>query len=325
VKFWPTVGWVLFVLDGLFLMMMLITAYSPGQDAAGRGMASGFAFFAGLVMIALAIGLCLSFRYDSPVNFAGAALLIAIPVLLLAGPAVGESMATARREREAAKQGRFSERDLSTAAAAIRDGDQQALAEVLRRRPDQTARDEAGRTLLGFAVEQSLRKQMPLDAVRALLDAGADPDQLLTPNEPAVLQMIFESSSPNSNDLLKLLLDRGANPNMHDIHGVPMLHHAKDRLVKLKLLLDHGAELDEVSEAEYQRGWTAAMALVAAGAYDEALYLVQRGADVHYKAPDGATLISLLERQKFEAGESGARLAESYRALARAVSLHASR
>jgi Ankyrin repeats (3 copies) len=137
-----------------------------------------------------------------------------------------------------------------------------------------------------------------------LASATVDPD--------ALVSRVFRAAGPASDQLLKILLEKGANPNSTSDNGVPLPHLAANRLVKLKLLVDFGANID----APNARGWTPVMSLAMDGAYDEALYLVQRGADISYTAPDGSTLLTKLEELR---SRSKKILPKSYDSLANAV------
>ena len=75
-----------------------------------------------------------------------------------------------------------------------------------------------------------------------------------------------------------LLLERGMDPNHRNWHGFTLLHHvaAKGDLVKARLLLDHGAEIDAIDE-EYRS--TPLGCAARWGQREMAAFLLERGAD----------------------------------------------
>jgi hypothetical protein len=319
------VAWALVALDAILVVAMAIAANSPAQDLRGRGTAFRMALAGGFILASMSGLLMFSGQQES-----AAAALVAIGVLLcplvIAGaPLIEQLLNRIQDKQEAAKRGRFTNPELTAIATAIMTDNTCALTDLLRKRPDLDDRDDAGETLLAHAVETALQGQGGAGPVRALLDAGADPNQRISSNNSQILFRVFEANSPLSNELFKVLLDRDADPDIRDRFGVPMLHHAKGQLLKIKMLADSSADLNATSHSHLQYGWTPIMALAMDEAYDEALYLVQRGADVHHAAPDGATLTSVLERRRRIANESGAPLSDSYRALADAVTVHARR
>jgi hypothetical protein len=314
VKVLLLVAWGLVTLDAIFVVVMTITAGSSGQDAAGRGMASGLAFVAATVLAAMSALLIVSSKYGSVAGVVLAMMLLAFPLILTGGPAIGQILDQARQRREAASRGRFASPQLTAIARTIMSDDMPSLTALLREHPGLEDRDEAGETLLALAVDRALEKRISIEPARALLDAGALPDKQM-------LFRVFASIGPDSDKLFKLLLDKRADPNARDGYGVPICHHAKGQLLKLKLLIDSGADVDATSGYHYQNGWTAAMALAMEEAYDEALYIVQRGADVHYAAPDGSTLSTVLERRRAIAESSKSTLPESYKSLAKVVDI----
>ncbi|MFH1267695.1 MAG: ankyrin repeat domain-containing protein [Planctomycetota bacterium] len=86
--------------------------------------------------------------------------------------------------------------------------------------------------------------------VRALLDAGADPNLRVTDDGLTPL-MISESAA-----LVRLLLERGADPRQSDDTGATALHHAlfvPEALEIIPLLLDHGADVNAVAKGRSSR------------------------------------------------------------------------
>jgi ankyrin len=118
--------------------------------------------------------------------------------------------------------------------------------ELVKHGADVSARSKSGFTALMFAAQQG-----DAASARILLDAKADPNEVL-PKSGATPLII--ASSIGFPDVVTLLLERGANPNIADTNGFAALHHAVrdsdygiDAVTKAtavqvtKALLTHGA------------------------------------------------------------------------------------
>jgi uncharacterized protein len=119
--------------------------------------------------------------------------------------------------------------------------------ELVKHGADVKATAKSGFTALMFAAQQG-----DLQSARILLDAKADPNEVLP--KSGVTPLII-ASSIGFPDLVTLLLERGANPNTPDVNGFAPLHHAVrdsdygiDPITKAtavlvtKALLTHGAD-----------------------------------------------------------------------------------
>jgi ankyrin repeat protein len=118
-------------------------------------------------------------------------------------------------------------------------------------------------------------------AVKRLLDAGASPNERDANGTPALMAATLYAGA----DCLKLLLDRGADPNGANSAGATPLMWAIPNLAKVKLLVEHGADVNARS-ANLQR----TPLLVAAsypGDVEILRLLVSKGADIHAKDKSG--------------------------------------
>ena len=92
---------------------------------------------------------------------------------------------------------------------------------------------------------------------------------------------------------VKLLLERGADPNLADASGSTALMWAVPDVEKVRLLLAHGANVNARSESQRT-------ALIVAASYpgtvDLLRLLLDRGADLHAKDGGEATALSLAVR-----------------------------
>jgi ankyrin repeat protein len=85
----------------------------------------------------------------------------------------------------------------------------------------------------------------PLDLVRALLEAGADPNYEDLGGFPSLLSAI-DAARPDGPALLALLLDFGADVQQRGINDYTPLHHAaaRDDAAAIEVLLARGADPD---------------------------------------------------------------------------------
>ena len=116
------------------------------------------------------------------------------------------------------------------------------------------------------------------------------------------------------------MLDAGGNPNARDAMGKPMIfdnwqttYFERDRRVRFELLLDRGTEINcaIAEDRAFYPGYPLLLYRARmgggrdAGAYADALHLLERGADFTRAAPDGTTLVQILqEHRAFRARES---------------------
>ena len=97
-------------------------------------------------------------------------------------------------------------------------------------------------------------------SVQALVAHGADPNPpLRLPNEQGgvdVTHLVNIATEGPKDELLVALLDLGANPNAVDERKVPALLNAVNinNYVRMKILLDHGADIDAVGSGQWAVG-----------------------------------------------------------------------
>ncbi len=167
----------------------------------------------------------------------------------------------------------------------------QAAAAGLRGR-----RDAAGLLILALHRVQKSPEQLPV--LRALLDAGADPNAAYGDRPLEVA--IRTGPAP-----VALLLDAGADPNRSNPFGDPVFFAATQKpsdLETLKLLLERGASRNLRST----RGETALSHAVAASNWKAVLLLLAQGADIQQAGTaDGKSFRELVERSATIQGERG--------------------
>ncbi len=125
---------------------------------------------------------------------------------------------------------------------AVFSNDFQAVKEIISRNPDLNINLQ---TISGYTPLMFALKSDNDDLLRFLLEHGANPNIQNLHGESSLLYAISEDSE---NKRIELLLDNGADPNIKDIRGYTALNlicknSLDDRdLLTVKLLLEHGAD-----------------------------------------------------------------------------------
>jgi ankyrin repeat protein len=116
-------------------------------------------------------------------------------------------------------------------------------------------------------------READADAVRKLIETGADVNELEADGSSALLWAVYEQAP----DLVSMLLDAGADPNAANHFGItPLLQASRyGDAGMIKLLLDGGADLS----AATRDGETPLMAASRAGGVEAVKLLLERGAD----------------------------------------------
>jgi ankyrin repeat protein len=156
--------------------------------------------------------------------------------------------------------------------------------------------NQSGISALMLAAEQGY-----FDCVRLLVQAGADLE--LAPSGQLALTMnlcgqtpLFCAAKEGRTDIVKYLLDRGANPRVQNHYGVSALWipAQKGMLQVVELLLNAGAEttvapFGNLADELNITGWTPLYAAMKARKFDVVKLLLKRGADPNAVTKLGST------------------------------------
>jgi ankyrin repeat protein len=293
-------AWVLFAADA-FMVVAGMVSPNMGDDAAGRGMAMGFALV-GLVFLAIG-GAALFFggRAQSRLAVIGSMILLALPLLLFFGTDLESMVHSMTGWISDRKVGRYPEPAQRELAKAIQAGDPAAMQRILATRPALNARDAAGNDLLGFAVSESraldtgVSPEKRIEAVRLLLEAGMDPNQARDVYGGSTWFVLSRSlTEPTAVQIFRLFLDHGADPNALSIEGTPVIFDAWQNVDSVRAVLDHGGRI----EIRGKDGSTPLLFYVGNGRWDAALLMLDRGADVNVQNENGVTMAAALESRK---------------------------
>lgn len=297
-------GWLLLLGEALFVLNLLLTR-NLGDDAAGRGLATGWGLLLGGVLL-LAGAMFVWGQYGGPrVFFYLGLLALAAPFGFLARNYVKRVMVDRERRAYWDAVVIFPDPKLVRLAQAIDALDTaQVRAIIAEGGLDFSARHYTGVTILGYAINVALMQGQPavaVEPVKLLLEAGA-------PVTPDIFEA--EGQGPWAADraippllgggaqgpvVLDLVLAAGGNPNAREADGRPLLASSTLQLPAAEVLVRHGADVNARDSSRTERmGYTPAMMQAVFGMWDLVAFLLDHGADPDLKAEDGTTLRDLI-------------------------------
>jgi len=268
---------ILFWVLVLFDLGAIGLVYLLGLAAAGPSKSSPVTVTLYVLVIpgALLAGAVLLFVFGKSPAWRGAALLVAAaPLLFLVGTQVSGEMT---RRAHTGKDGnitRFAKGPMQEVEFAILQNDPAGVARAAaganlnREAIDRT-------TVLVFALRHLEKHPGPPDVLKALLDAGADPN---APGDTLPLQTAIYATPATGLEPVRMLLNAGANPNATNGFGVPAYFAATGHAVApevMDLLIGHGADLAACS----RDGNSALFQAAATENWKVALLLLRQGAD----------------------------------------------
>jgi hypothetical protein len=306
------VGWVCFALDA-FVVVGMFVSRNMGDDAAGRGMARGYALLLAPVLLIAGILLVQGQRVGSRWAILAGTLIVALPFLLFAWNLFTDAGSGLARTISRSREGKYADARLTAIARAIDAGDPAAAAAAIRGpKLDFAARERNGSTILGYAVKRALAwnappKRMPI--VRLVLEAGAPVVDGVEAEGVPLVANVADNADPRTVELLDMLLAHGGDPNATlPFDPEPLVFSVNLTLDKARVLVRHGADLKALAKSGGREGWTPLMFAAERGDWDVALFLLESGAPAELAGKDGSTARSIAEgaaRQERESGASG--------------------
>ena len=311
------VGWILLVLEAALVISMFVLP-NVGDDAAGSGMARGFAIVLGPLLL-LSGGLFIWGQRGGPrfAFWAGFAIM-AIPLAFIVQAKVVGAFNSLEYKRGKALYGKFKDERLTNLARAIEAEDTAAVRAMIAGGPvDFTSRSELGRTILGRAIEFARGYNCTpkaLEAVRMLLAAGGKPLPNVVGAEyyggdidaHLLVPYVFGGNTPNTPPLLDMLLEAGADPNAKNSKGETLYFTLDTTLPKLEVLAKHGADFTILETTREDRaGYTAAMTWAELGNFEIVSFFLDQGVRADYGAPDSNSLRQIVAlKQKEDKSDS---------------------
>ena len=181
----------------------------------------------------------------------------------------------------------FSDQYLAAYRMAQR-GETERLAQLAKNGLDLNRPGREDLTLLGLAVITADRH-----AIISLIRAGANPNQVI-PNagSPAILAITHHFNPPRT-AAVSALLDAGYDPNQLLSHGTPYLFYFADynHWPGLKLALERGGDVN----IQRSNGKSLLTHVITGGDYAQARELIKMGADVAARGERDETALEAIE------------------------------
>jgi hypothetical protein len=298
-------GWSLLALEAAFVLMLALQR-NMGDDAAGRGMASGFALLLAPVVLCAGALLWWGSRGGPAAAWWLGFCIVVSPVVFVSVNFSSGMLKKIDRGLWQAQQGRFADGRLSDLARAIDAQDRAAVQRLLAAGPvDWRARDRWGRTLLGHAIQKALGDNSATDRpafVQLLLAAGAPPaaDVLAEHETSASISVhnlvyhLYGVHNPNALAVMDMVLAAGASPNVVDEDGRPIYFSTFTVLPALEVLARNGADFSHLDTRTDRLQYTALMNAASMQMWAEAAFFLRHGVSPDHQAPDGQTLRTIL-------------------------------
>ena len=320
-------NWSLLVIYILALSYTALTINPSNTDAAGRGLAEVY-IVGGFVLLAILIGInCLPFRLTR----LGVFTALLVPITVGFYQVIREFMINKRTQLAEAERfdGSFYFHDSQRQqlARAIATQDEATFQSLLQQpMPQLNESGEDHITLLDYAAMcGTTSDELPwtLHCLALLVKKGATiqtADTLRMPTHALV-------SRNCSAALLEWFLKNGADPNAKQFREEPVLilftvmEYDRDRLAKVKLLLQYGAEPNSIyppTAAGWLAGHSALLAAARQELWEECQLLLENGADSTIESPQKLRFNELIKR-KTEIYAASAKTPASFVALVEAI------
>ncbi len=282
-------AWVLWGVLFIVLVVGLVRVATERTTSPESSRGIGVLVIGALLVVLVGLGalLYLAERKGSSSGIITIAVIVGWPVaLLVLSPAVKAFKDRSFAASEA-RSGDFRDPRLDAMARAIVGDDTTALRQLLGGQAPPSGKDRAGNDLLAFALLNLRDRRGAVDPVRVLLDAGADPRQSRMGSGEELLVFTILGITPEQRETARLLLDHGADPNAYDPQREQTaLGIAIEDFETLRLLVERGADINALQF----NGTTPLINSISGQHWDCALYLVERGANLDIRNPDGLSV-----------------------------------
>lgn len=300
-KYITIINWIAITLIGCLVLIALIFP-SKGGDGYGRAFSELILIVMGIMFVMLLIVNLLPFPWAKYVAFA----VIMSPVVFIIvnraierlttlGQKVTQVLTYSQSDYDGSAY--FADPQSKALLAAIFKEDVAGVAALLRKPvPLINALDTDGeQTILDYTATHYSPYTQDWSKTKQILELLIAAGATINSTDSARLSTHAASAGNGPAVLLRFLLDHGADPNDKSDHGVPIIFRAiqggEESLQKVELLVSRGADYNQVST--YDSTVEAYTPLLFASAFSKwniCLLLIQKGADIAYKAPDGATV-----------------------------------
>ncbi|HPU50784.1 MAG TPA: ankyrin repeat domain-containing protein [Burkholderiaceae bacterium] len=265
--------WVLVALDIAGLLFFFVLGLAAAGSTRTHPLTVALLMLA-LPAIPLVLAIWVFARSQSPLWRALSFALVAAP---LAITVAAQAYNDARISANSNAQGDltfFEQGPQRELVEAIRRNDAAAVSALLPR-ANVNASGMQGMTPLVIALRQLRATPTQQDVLKVLLEAGADPNKGTPYERP--LEMALQTMARSGPAPVALLLARRADPNVRNTSGMPIWFAAAGHdssVDTMALLLRHGADLHGTSA----KGETVLFYAASASNWRAVLYLLERGA-----------------------------------------------
>ena len=294
-------NWIVVAIVG-YLVIAETLFPTKGGDAAGRGMGQAIYWLAIIALVVLLILNLLPYALPKYIAFG----LVAIPLLWIQLAPGVRNLKRSITDRINAKPF-YEDAERERIARALFDGKADKLKQLLQNPPPRLREPEYGNPLLMDAVQAALKFNNPeeperYECIKLLLAAGVS----MTNPDPEITPVQIAAATSGNPQVLRILLEHGADPNARDVdystgkpNAVPMIfetmatsYGARDCV---RLLLEFGADPNAIKPSDGDHKQPSALMMAADyGRFDLGVQLMEKGADVHYTAPDGRSLRTIM-------------------------------
>jgi len=284
--------WILILFDVAALGLFFVLGLAAGPSShTGPVAIAAFMLPIPIILLAAAIGLFVFTK--SPITRGLAFLTAAAPILFVAYATISSGYIKNQHQDEAGNFTRFERGPMQDLEKAIATNDA-ATVTAAARAANIKSKAIDGASVLTVALRQLEKQPGPPNAIRALLEAGADPN---AKQSESPLYVAIQISGKTGPEPVKLLLDAGANPNAIGTFGDPAWFMATGLMIPtevLELLLNRGADLN----AKNRTGQTALFSAVTCENWPAAHLLIEKGVDwKNFRTLNGLDLPATLKAQ----------------------------
>lgn len=288
-RFLPPLAWTLWalLLVGLFYGLFRVSTERTSSPEAGRGVG---VLVIGVLIIGVAIAgglLHLAIRKQSTTGILTIAVILGWPIFLFVASPVVKAIKERSFSNELARVGDFADATLASMAQAIASSDTATLARLLNGQAPPAGKDRDGNDLLAYALVAARDRRGTLAPVRVLLDAGANPRLTRMGSGQDLINFMVLGLTPEGREVVRLLLERGADPNIRDPQGEKTpLGSVSGDLEAVRLLVEHGADINALQYG----GVTPLVSFISQRDWESALYLIGKGANLDVRNADGLSV-----------------------------------
>lgn len=278
--------WCVLLLVLLYGLVRVATERTTSPEA-GRGL--GVLVIGALLVVLAVVGalLFLAVRKGSNTGIITIAVIVGWPVALLILSPVVRVLKERSFAASEARAGDFRHPVLDSMARAITTNDTTTLTQLLKGQGPPQGRDRDGNDLLAYALLNLRDRRGAVEPVRILLEAGADPRQARLGSGSDVIGFTVLGITPAQREAVRLLLEHGADPNIRDPQtGLTPLGSVSDDIETVRMLVEHGADINAIQF----NGTTPLIRCIMSRQWDCALYLIEKGANLDVRNPDGLSV-----------------------------------